>query len=99
MVIITRHYGIQFDLLKGIFLFSASIALTALAPFSPGGLGVTEGGLASILYLLNVPLETALAIIFVFRMTTLAYSVLLGLVCLAVFYGGQLKDKFMHAKA
>ncbi len=91
--IIAHFYGADIDFFRSVFIYVSSIVIQGVASISPGGLGVTEGGMTGILLLSNVDISKALAIVLLFRVVTLLYSVILGLVFLTVFYGKSLLKK------
>jgi uncharacterized protein (TIRG00374 family) len=81
------HYQLPFGFLFSLYIFAAATVLGELVPFSPGGVGATEGGMAGIMLLAGVDLPRALAVVVVFRAATLVYGILIGLVFLITFYG------------
>lgn len=62
-------------------LYSAAIILGAVSMI-PGGLGITEGGLASLMSLQGIAFSTALILAIVIRFFTLWFGVLVGFVAL-----------------
>lgn len=92
---IALSLNIKIDFLQSLFIYSSGIVISSLAGFIPGGLGVTEGGLTGILLLFSVELPKALVLVLLFRLSTLIFSVFLGLIFLSVFYGRDLLVKYL----
>ena len=91
--LILSSLGASFPLLfEAFFVFSSSLLLGALS-FLPGGLGITEGSLATqILYFeLLDDLDLALAATYLIRFTTLWFGVMVGLLAFFLF------DRFLPA--
>ena len=61
--------------------------LLGLLPLTPGGIGVIEGGLISMLLYIGLPLASAGSFVFLERFISLGLSSLIGLLCL-FYYGG-----------
>jgi uncharacterized protein (TIRG00374 family) len=93
--LIAQYYQVDLSFFKALFVYCASIVISALAIFSPGGLGFTEGGTTGLLLLFGIDLEKAIAIILVFRLTTLIFYIFLGLIILVIFYS---KDLLLEGK-
>ncbi len=86
-MIISYQYGASFDIFKSIFLYSSGVVIQGLS-ISPGGIGLTEGGLIGLLLLLHTPLEIALPITIMLRVTTLFFYILTGFIFIGLFYCG-----------
>ncbi len=69
-----------------IFIYAMSVGIQGLCAVIPGGLGVTEGGMLGILRLWEVPFSLAVPLVMVFRLLTLIFTVVLGLLILSIFY-------------
>jgi glycosyltransferase 2 family protein len=91
--LITLEYQDGVSIMQSIFVYASSIVLQTLSIVSPGGIGVTEGGMVGVLLSFKVNLENSLAIVVIFRAVTLFFSVCLGLLFLSYFYGRRLLVK------
>lgn len=69
-----------------IFLYAVSVGIQGALTIIPGGLGVTEGGMLGLLAVWSVPLAQAIPLVVSFRVVTLLFPILLGLILLLVFY-------------
>ncbi len=74
-------------LIESIFLYCMSVVVSSLSGIIPAGLGFTEGGMIGLLFLYKVPLAESVAIVVIFRVITLLFYVLVGLVASSIFYG------------
>lgn len=83
--------GFDVPLLSIIFIYSFSSIAGALA-FIPGGLGVTEGSLLSLLAFIGLPLSVASLSTIIIRLTTLWFGVTIGLLGL-FFISGKIKTR------
>lgn len=92
---IALSLDIKIDFLHSLFIYSSGIVISSLAGFIPGGLGVTEGGLTGILLLFSVELPKALVLVLLFRLSTLVFSVFMGLSFLMIFYSRELLVKYL----
>jgi uncharacterized protein (TIRG00374 family) len=88
--LIARSYGADLNIFRSIFIYSSSIVISSLATISPGGIGFTEGGMTGILLISGVELPKALGIVLIFRIVTLIFSILLGLIFFGLFYSKQM---------
>jgi uncharacterized protein (TIRG00374 family) len=86
LYVLSRFYQLPFGFLFSLYVFAAATVLGELVPFSPGGVGATEGGMTGILLLAGTALPQALAVVLVFRAATLVYGILVGMVFLIGFY-------------
>jgi len=70
-------------------LITVSIAsfLLGILPLTPGGLGIVEGGLISLLVYSGFPLASATSFVFLERLISYGISTLIGAICL-FYYGG-----------
>ncbi len=84
-MIIAHYYNPNFDIFKSTFIYSSGVVIQGLS-ISPGGIGLTEGGLLGILLLFKVPLESALPMVLILRTTTLVFYILTGLIFIGLFY-------------
>ncbi len=82
-VILRGFHGVEAPLLLSTFIYSMMTVAGALA-FVPGGLGVTEGGMAVLLTKLagGMSQSVAVAATLLIRLATLWFAVLLGVVAL-----------------
>lgn len=81
---------IQIGLFESVFVYSSSIVIQTLAVFSPGGLGFTEGGMIGILLLFKLDPTKSVSLVVIFRIITLFFPVMVGMVFLGLFYGKSL---------
>lgn len=88
--LIAKSYGVELDIFRSTFTYSASIVIQTLTAIAPGGIGFTEGGMTGILLLSNIELGKAIGIVIIFRAVTLIFSILLGLIFMAFFYSNQI---------
>jgi len=80
--IVNAFPGAHVDLGLAAVIYAATTIAGALS-FLPGGLGVTEGGMAILLVKSRLDQASALDATLLTRLATLWFAVLLGLVCLA----------------
>lgn len=73
--------GFDFSVFQIVSIYSFSVIVGSLA-FIPGGLGVTEGSLLSLLAFIGMPLSTASLATIIIRLTTLWFGILIGLLSL-----------------
>lgn len=87
--------GYHLDLLPATFIYAFSTAAGALA-MMPGGLGVTEGGIAGLMLILSshqfTPAEASATTILT-RLATLWFAVFVGIVSLLIFMKVYMKHK------
>jgi uncharacterized protein (TIRG00374 family) len=79
--------GIPMGILISIFIYSSSVVIAGVGAIAPGGIGITEGGLLGLLILLGVQPSSVVAVILLFRLSTLIFSIILGAIFFIVFYG------------
>ncbi len=82
--------GIDVNILSIVSVYSFSSIVGALA-IIPGGIGVTEGSLLSLLLLLNIPLSIASLSTIIIRLTTLWFGITIGMSSLFIAFRKQLK--------
>jgi uncharacterized protein (TIRG00374 family) len=82
--IVLEVFGVHLRILTATFIYSFSTILGA-ASFLPGGLGVTEGSLAGLLILANIPKPVSVAATFIIRASTLWFAVIIGAVVFIIF--------------
>jgi glycosyltransferase 2 family protein len=80
---ILRDMGFALGVWDAVFVFALA-TLVGGASFLPGGLGGFEATMVALLTSRNIPLATAIAATLVVRVTTLLFSVALGIVMLFV---------------
>lgn len=85
-LIVNAFPGAQIDIALAMVIYAAATIAGALS-FLPGGLGVTEGGMAILLVQSGVDQAVAFAATLLVRLATLWFGVLLGIVLLAVARG------------
>lgn len=85
--LIFNGLAIEIDLMASIFIYSTSIAIAGVGAIVPGGIGITEGGLLGLMALFSVQPALAVAVILLFRISTLLFSIILGAIFFAIFYG------------
>lgn len=86
-----QYLGVDISPWLSVGIFAISILVGVLS-FMPGGLGGTEATMLSLLLLLNVPLDIALAATAVCRFTTLWFAIILGLISLFFLHLGKKKE-------
>ncbi len=91
---LSESLGIDLLFLKSLFLYSSAVLLQGVLAISPGGIGVTEGGLGGLLLSLGVPLDKSIVLVLLYRAFTLGFNLLLGLIFTLIFYR-QLLTKFV----
>jgi glycosyltransferase 2 family protein len=93
---ISKSFNAHIDFPTALLVYTAGIVIQGLS-IVPGGIGLTEGGMTGILVLADVELGNAVAIVLIFRMVTLIYNVLIGLVFFALFYAKNIIFKLQPA--
>ena len=76
-----RHLGAEIQWHTTIFIYSFSLLVGAMT-FLPAGLGGAELAMMQLLFLYNVSTSVGVAVVIVIRLTTLWFSVLLGMLVL-----------------
>ncbi len=76
--------GLETSIWSAAFIYAFSTVIGALS-ILPGGLGLTEGSMAGLLVLINVPKAAATATTFIIRVATLWFGVAIGAISLAIF--------------
>jgi uncharacterized protein (TIRG00374 family) len=84
--LVAYSFKLPVSYLFSLYVFAAATVLGELVPFSPGGVGPTEGGMTGILLLAGLALPQSVAVVLIFRGATLVYSILIGMVFLLAFY-------------
>ncbi len=87
---IANIYKTSLNIFSSVFIYSSSIFIQGMSIFSPGGIGFTEGGMMGILLLHKISFGDAIGIVLIFRLFTLLYGIILGLIFLLVFYGRRI---------
>ena len=77
-----KSFGIDFLELYNVVLAYTSSIILGVASFVPGGIGVSEGTLISLLSIQGLSLSTAITLTLFIRMFTLWYSVFVGFIAL-----------------
>ena len=77
-----KSFGIDFLELYNVVLAYTSSIILGVASFVPGGIGVAEGTLISLLSIQGLSLSTAITLTLFIRMFTLWYSVFVGFIAL-----------------
>lgn len=88
--LIAYNLGVPLDMFRGIFLYACNVVIMAFAGIIPGGLGFTEGGMTGILLLYQVPITKAITIVLLFRLITLGFYILIGILFILAFYSKPL---------
>ena len=73
------YLNIQIDLITSFQYVFTSILFGSIS-FIPGGLGVTEGSLTTLLHNSGISLSQSSASVLLIRLLTLWYSIILGLI-------------------
>lgn len=71
--------GVHLTFFQGVFAATLGTLIQGIASIIPGGLGVTEGGIAGILSSFGIPWGKAVIITLVYRVATLPFLVILSL--------------------
>ena len=72
--------------------------LLGLLPLTPGGLGIIEGGLISLLLYSGLPLASAGSFVFLERLISYGVSSVIGFLCLFYYGGFKIWEKFKKRK-
>jgi uncharacterized protein (TIRG00374 family) len=72
--------------------------LLGLLPLTPGGLGIIEGGLVSLLLYSGLPLASAGSFVFLERLISYGVSSVIGFLCLFYYGGFKIWGKFKKEK-
>lgn len=91
--LIARSYEVDLDFFRSMFIYAIGIVIQGLSVIVPGGIGLTEGGMAGILLLSGVPVAKGVAIVVLFRLITLVFSVFVGIFFFMIFYSRGLLFK------
>jgi uncharacterized protein (TIRG00374 family) len=84
----TVTLALNLDLpLKVLIMVSIASFLLGILPLTPGGLGIVEGGLISLLLYFGFPLTSATSFVFLERIISYGISSLIGALCLFYFGG------------
>jgi glycosyltransferase 2 family protein len=86
LFLIASYSQVSLSFLHSVFIYAASLVIQGIAIISPGGIGFTEGGMLGLLALSNVNLNNALSIIIIFRLVTLVFYIVLGIILFTIFY-------------
>ncbi len=90
LFLIVRSTGSSLSYMQSLYVYVLGIVAASIGSISPGGLGFTEGAMSASFLFFKVGLQEAIVIILIFRIMTLGFSVLLGLIFLAVYYRSML---------
>ncbi len=85
-LLIAAEFHPTFTFIQAIYIYCASIVISSLSGFMPGGLGFTDGGVIGILLLFGVDLPTAAAMVVIFRFINLFFYLAVGVVSMTLFY-------------
>jgi uncharacterized protein (TIRG00374 family) len=85
--LIFNGMSIQIGLPASVFIYSTSIVISGIGAVIPGGLGITEGGLFGVMSLFGIPPSLSVAVVLLFRVSTLLFSITVGAIFFATFYG------------
>jgi uncharacterized protein (TIRG00374 family) len=77
-----KSFGIDFLELYNVVLAYTSSIILGVASFLPGGIGVSEGTLISLLSIQGLSLSTAITLTLFIRFFTLWYAVFVGFIAL-----------------
>ena len=77
-----KSFGIDFLELYNVVLAYTSSIILGVASFAPGGIGVAEGTLISLLSIQGLSLSTAITLTLFIRIFTLWYAVFVGFIAL-----------------
>ncbi len=78
--------GIDLTFFQSMFVYASGAIIQGVLTIIPGGLGVTEGGMAGVMHLLGADVTTAIATVVIIRTATLLFPVTLGLLVFLRYY-------------
>ena len=81
------------NFLQAIFIYSVAVTIQGIIGIIPGGLGVTEGGMLGLLSSWGLPNSTSILLVIIFRIWTLLFPVLIGVIFLIIFYWKRMLGK------
>lgn len=85
--IILQTVGVtDINFFESLFIYTATLLITAIAGILPGGLGLTEGGMAGILLAMSIPFDKAIVAVIIYRAVSLIFYMLIGLLFFLLFY-------------
>jgi len=90
LYLILHYLGFEITITQATFVYTISLLIGVIS-FLPGGLGSTEASMIILLKTFGVDIDTAIAATLIFRVSTLWFSFLIGL--LAVFQQEYIKRK------
>ncbi len=93
ILFLSYKLGLHLNVLDTTYLYASSVAIQGLLGIIPGGLGVTEGGMFALLSLWRVPIGKAISLVAIFRIATLLFPVVLGLLLLTFFSSKRTLEK------
>ncbi len=88
--ILARAVGAPLPILFCLLVYAATVVIQGVLAIIPGGLGVTEGGMVGLLRVWGMAWTPTLLLILLFRIATLLFPVLLGVLCCMIFYAKYL---------
>lgn len=80
--------GVEINLIRSISIFSLS-SIVGAATMLPGGLGVTEGSMVALIVMAGAATFQATAATILIRLSTMWFAVVIGLVVLRRWFGGN----------
>ena len=71
---------------ESLYIYTLGIVVSSIGSISPGGLGFTDGAMTAALIFFGVMLPAAFIVVVIFRIVTLVFNILLGILFLLMFY-------------
>lgn len=88
---ISVAYGLNLNIINGIFAFSITILISGLISVIPGGLGFSDGGLIALLVFFGNTFNKSLALAITFRIVGFLFNIVVGSVVFIIYYRPGLK--------
>ncbi len=92
---IARHAGHPLEAFQAVFAAALAVLIQGVLSLIPGGLGVTEGGLAGVLRAFGSPWSTAVIVTILFRLATFVLPLFIAALMFAALSGPKLFKKLL----
>ncbi len=86
LFIIVASLGKGINIFQSIYTYALGVVVSSIGSISPGGLGFTEGAMTAALVFFGVGFTEAVIVVILYRVVTLVFNILLGLIFLTTFY-------------
>jgi uncharacterized protein (TIRG00374 family) len=90
--LVVRHMGLDLDLLESMFIFAFPTVLGIISQL-PGGIGAEEGGMLALMLHAGLESSVSVAAILLFRILTLWFGLVMGIIALKYFTAVHLDDE------